>query len=161
MGQWQLLDAVSSMCSLWVLLWAMETTHTTQIALSQVTVTSYSHTCARATYTSCGYYSRVTFILFGASDHVTTIQGQQLLEGGIYLKKYGNTKLQYWSWFLANLSHTLVACYICQRNSDASKDKPSCEEYCLKVLQYCTLCLWRNQFVLICLAILSVILNCP
>ena len=37
-------------------------------------------------YTSCGYYSRVAFILPRASDCAATIRGQRLFEGYGYLR---------------------------------------------------------------------------
>ena len=84
--RWWLLDAVSSTCNLSVLLSAVGTTRTTQIALSASLVTvvrNYSDACACAACTSCGYYSRAAFFSFRASDCVATIRGWQLFKGAV------------------------------------------------------------------------------
>ena len=92
--QWWLLDSVSSKRSFSVLLSAMETSCTTQTPPSASSVTIVIHnlnTCVRATYSSHSYYLRTGFISFRAPDCATTIRGQWLFEGGVYLKKYGMT----------------------------------------------------------------------
>ena len=83
-----MLDAVSSMRSLSVLLSAVEMTCTTQNSpsTSVVTIRNHSHTCAPAVFTSHGYYSRVMFISYRASDCVAIIQGRCLFEGSDYLR---------------------------------------------------------------------------
>ena len=81
---WRLLDAVSKTCSFSVLLSAVVTTYTTQIA--QVLAWWQSlHTCARAAFTSCDYYSRAAFISFKSFG----LCGYILFVGGVYLKKNG------------------------------------------------------------------------
>ena len=92
---WWLLDAVSSTCSLSLLLSAVGTTRTTQTVLALAwwpsseiirTRVRMPHLLAAATIRGWRLFrSR-------ASDCAATIWGQWLFEGGVYSKKYSNYK---------------------------------------------------------------------
>ena len=82
--QWQLLDAVCSICSLPVLQSAMKMSCTTQTALSLTQLKSFA-TCAYAAYTSHKWYSRANIhssqlLLCSYYLRAVTIQGWWLFK---------------------------------------------------------------------------------
>ena len=90
----QLFDAVSSTCSLSVLLSVVEMRHSYNTSAIPLTHWSSSeiiclHVRGAMHYTSWSYYSRVAFISLRGFDCEATIQGWRLFKVGVYMTKYG------------------------------------------------------------------------